>query len=309
MKLRKFIYKYPKTLILIITNVTNWYKILLYKFHLCDNFKIYFRDSDILDNNSPLHINWDTLLRIIILKNSMNSFHILYDNEEIIFIIDNEIKLIADKYSLVDTLVLIKEQFCDDYYRMKKRTLKNKKVVDIGANIGDAAILFGKKGATVYSFEPISLAFQIMLRNVSINNLNEQIYMFNVALSDHNEILEVEYNPYAIGGFSTENQEDGNDIFKETIKIVEVIEYLKNINLLSCDILKIDCEGCENYILNDTRLLDFLKPEEVMVEYHEGKLDNISNIILSKYRNVEIVPFAHLKDYGIIYANEFKVKE
>jgi FkbM family methyltransferase len=306
MKLIDLIHKYPKNLIAIVMKVRNWHTVLMYKLHLQANIKIFFRDGDIFDTKDPFNVNWDTMFRIILLKYHLESFNLINSKDEIMFIVNNEIKFIVDRYSIIDTIVLVEEQFRDDYYRVKNRSLKNKTVVDIGANIGDTTILFANKGAIVYSFEPISLAYDRMEKNVALNNLSGCVHLYNVALSDHYECLEIEYNPYSIGGFSLEDRITSTDLIRGKIKLVEVIDYLRKEKILSCNLLKIDCEGCESRLLNNSRLIDFLNPDELIVEYHNSNQDLIMNTIVDKYQNVKLVPFTHAPGYGMIYASELK---
>jgi FkbM family methyltransferase len=302
MKIKYLLYNYPRNLIAIIILVRNWYAPLLYKTHLCNNIKIYFRDGDVVDTQIPFHINWDALLRIILLKYYLDSFSVHKDKDEILFIINNDIKLSVDKYHIQDSLVLIAEQFKDDYYRVQNRTLENKTIIDIGANIGDAAILFAKKGAIVYSFEPIKAAFNQMGKNILLNNIQDRIRIYNVALSDHDEEREIEYDIYGIGGFSLSNLGSDKHLIKERIIIVETLRYFSEKEILSCDIIKMDCEGSEAVLLKDSRLIDFLKPHEVMVEYHKYNDGQILKTLRKKYAKIEIVPFKDNPGFGMIYA-------
>ena len=45
--------------------------------------------------------------------------------------------------------------------------------------------------------------------------------------------------------------------------------------LIKIDLLKMDCEGAEYYLLADKRFLLHLQPKEIQMEYHNG-----ANIIL-----------------------------
>lgn len=55
---------------------------------------------------------------------------------------------------------------------------------DIGANIGQYALLAAKKGVTVHAFEPEAQNFALLIRNIAINKL-QNITAWPVALSDH----------------------------------------------------------------------------------------------------------------------------
>lgn len=54
---------------------------------------------------------------------------------------------------------------------------------DVGANIGQYALIAAKKGVTVHAFEPESQNFALLCRNIAINKL-ENITAWPLALSD-----------------------------------------------------------------------------------------------------------------------------
>lgn len=76
-------------------------------------------------------------------------------------------------------------------YAAEKLIRSGMNVADIGANIGYYTILFSHLvGLTghVYSFEPMLDALQVTRQNVKANKALTNINLFNVALSDHNDV-------------------------------------------------------------------------------------------------------------------------
>ena len=58
--------------------------------------------------------------------------------------------------------------------------VKNKIVIDIGANIADSAIYFVLNGAKqVIALEPFSYSYKYAVENIKINNMEDKILMFN----------------------------------------------------------------------------------------------------------------------------------
>lgn len=55
---------------------------------------------------------------------------------------------------------------------------------DVGANMGQYALIAAKKGLTVHAFEPESQNFGLLCRNVAINKLGETVTAWPLALSD-----------------------------------------------------------------------------------------------------------------------------
>lgn len=291
---------------MLVSVVRNWYHVLSFKWKMLTRCTIHFRDGDVVETQRPVPLDWDTVQMIVRLKYDMRSFRLLPQEDAIRLIVNNEYTFLVDKYHVRDTLVLIAEQIRDDYYRLTNRSFINKTVIDIGANIGDATILFAKKGATVYAFEPIPLAFRQMQINISLNSVGSQVHLFNVALSDHDEERDIVFNPYGMGGFSLNGVHEGAELVSAKITLVDTIAYLRKQNILCCDVLKMDCEGCEVSLLNDSRILDYLRPQEIMIEYHSDNSHLILNTISDKYENVERVPFTHAPHYGMIYAKTLR---
>lgn len=65
------------------------------------------------------------------------------------------------------------------------RSMKPGEVLfDIGANMGQYAMLAAKQGLTVHAFEPEAQNFALLVRNIAINNLSDFCIPWPVALSD-----------------------------------------------------------------------------------------------------------------------------
>lgn len=55
---------------------------------------------------------------------------------------------------------------------------------DVGANMGQYALIAAKKGLTVHAFEPESQNFGLLCRNIAINKLGETVTAWPLALSE-----------------------------------------------------------------------------------------------------------------------------
>ena len=67
---------------------------------------------------------------------------------------------------------------------MKQRDLTGKVVVDVGAYVGDSALAFARRGATVHAFEPSVTFCGFIRRNVEVNGFAGKIRLHEVGLSD-----------------------------------------------------------------------------------------------------------------------------
>jgi FkbM family methyltransferase len=187
--------------------------------------------------------------------------------------------------------------FIDNYHCLKRYSTiltKEKKTItwlnrmksndilwDIGANVGIyslyAAII---KRVKVISFEPMSNSYNVLLKNININNLSEKIYTYPIALGDKNRI-----------GFSIYNSNHAasarhliiNSLKKLKRKFESIIilkpNFFKEIPQPSH--IKIDTDGNEIKILKELKtILKSRKTKEICIEIeHTGDFEKYKKII------------------------------
>jgi len=120
---------------------------------------------------------------------------------------------------------------------------KNAVILDIGANIGNHSLYWTlEKGAKkVYAFEPLTGTYEILLKNIELNNLQDKIIPYNFGLFDEETKAKVGvFNKSNIGGTSFVKSEDGN--FRlVTLDSLDIQDKI--------DLIKIDVEGAEVEVL------------------------------------------------------------
>jgi len=178
-----------------------------------------------------------------------------YQNKKIYFCYDKN-------RELVNTTGVIKDNFIDEQF--KWLDAKGKKVIDVGANIGDTAIYFALKGAKhVYAFEPYPYSYSIAKRNIKLNHLEDRITLLNEGCGKSGFVT-IREDYENTGGTDLKNFKKG-----KKIRIESLDEIVKRFNLKHAA-LKVDCEGCEyDLILNasDEALKAF---DQIIMEYHYG---------------------------------------
>ncbi|ADB57586.1 FkbM family methyltransferase [Archaeoglobus profundus] len=153
----------------------------------------------------------------------------------------------------------IVEMYIDEVY--DRFDFKNKTILDVGASIGDSSIWFIHKGAKkVFAYEPNPKLYEILKKNIKINNLSGKIIPENYAVGISKKKAKMKIPWYGAGSiygiFKCENLEEVD------VTVVPINEILENKNI---DIIKLDCEGCEYEIL------DYL--------IKSGKLDNLEGVV------------------------------
>ena len=168
---------------------------------------------------------------------------------------------------LANTVGMIKEQFIEQQY--KWLDIKNRVVVDIGANIGDSAIYFALKGAKhVYAFEPYPYSYAIAIRNIKLNKLQDKITLLNEGCSGKEEKIKIDTGYKNLGSTDLKNFKNGTNI-----NITTLSGLLKKFEITEGAVLKIDCEGCEYNVLLATKNSDLRRFKQIQIEYHYGYLN------------------------------------
>lgn len=150
-------------------------------------------------------------------------------------------------------------------------------ILDIGANIGNHTLYWAmqNKIEKVYSFEPIEETFNILCKNVEINDLDNKVELFNIGLSDEETTAKISFfDKNNIGRTSIEKTTGGK------IK-VNKLDNIK-INEERIDFVKIDVEGHEIKVLNGAKET-FLKhkPKYVFIESFSNNYPKVKEILES----------------------------
>lgn len=184
------------------------------------------------------------------------------------------------------------QTFLVDTYRFLQSNLSGT-VVDIGAGVGDTAIYFARKGATVVAIEPVPSRLLFARRNIEINRLSERVLILNALVGKSVGYEEIE---------STQ------------VPFVTVRELVRTTGIQHPSLLKCDCEGCEFEIDS----YDFALFEKVVVEYH-AYLTNIppehlvTKLRKAGFRHISLfrhpISYRDLNEEGIIYATRDEVRD
>lgn len=155
--------------------------------------------------------------------------------------------------------------------------------LDIGANVGSYTILAGSTGAKCISVEPVPSTYTRLLRNIAINNYQENISSLNVAIGENaGEVI------FSIDQDTT-NQVVVSDYAGDSVKVeVKTMDQITTgQNIAMC---KIDVEGYEEQVVNGAK--EFMQSEDLHVVFLEGDNNAISTLMReAKFSHVSYDPF------------------
>lgn len=149
---------------------------------------------------------------------------------------------------------------------------------DIGANIGLYSIYAAKKhpGLQVFSFEPESLNFSRLLRNILINGVKEQVMPLNIAVSGKTEISYLHLSQFQAGAALHGLGKTSNTSLKEGVYGVTLDDLCYKQGIAVPQHIKIDVDGIEDQIIlqGATRLLQDKALKTILLEISEADTDS-----------------------------------
>ena len=141
-------------------------------------------------------------------------------------------------------------QFANFYYEwgVKKYILKHINeytvFIDGGACIGDYSILLSRYGIRCIAFEPVLNNYEVLIRNIDLNNLKSKVKALPVGLGDKNFRAKFVFNPVNTGASHIANNKDSVDCMAEIRTLDSLLPDL-DININDKILIKLDVEGME----------------------------------------------------------------
>jgi len=270
----------------------NWIDVALFRIGLKKTLTIKFRDGETayFENLGAYFSFWNQELgqnellktfKNIHCKIKGNNIGLEYQNRKIYFYYDTNKQLSSN-------IGLINENFVEEQF--KWLDVNGKDVVDVGANIGDTAIYFALKGARhVYAFEPYPYSYNIAMKNIKLNHLEDKITLLNEGCGKSGFVT-IKEDYENTGGTDLKKFKEG-----KRIRIESLDEIVKRFNLKHAA-LKVDCEGCEYDLIlsaSDEALKAF---DQIIIEYHYGYRN-----LVNRLSNIFRVRFTLPKEKGSLY--------
>jgi FkbM family methyltransferase len=179
---------------------------------------------------------------------------------------------------------IFKEVIIDNEYRLSREEIKNKNVLDIGANIGTFSLLSAFYGAKkVVSVEPASTTYNSLVENVKISGFNTIETLKNVVTNISGSTFNL--NLQSDSGHNSLYSESENTESVIGITLTELLNKFDSDDI----ILKIDCEGAEYDILMNATTEELSRVKSIHIEIH-GDLHPI-------YKGVELMK-EKIKSFG-----------
>jgi FkbM family methyltransferase len=158
-------------------------------------------------------------------------------------------------------------------------------VIDIGGHIGSFAIECALRGANVFVYEPDDENYDLLLRNIEVNNLQNKIVPFKKIISKRRGKSTLYLDSLNPGSHSIYKKYVDHDIKGsievDSITLNDITEDLDRVSLI-----KFDCEGSEYEILIGS---DLTKVEKITMELHD------------KGKNTELIEYLEHNGFEVFW--------
>ena len=167
--------------------------------------------------------------------------------------------------------ILLKSKNKREYYFPEE--LRPKVIFDIGGNIGITSIYLATlfPESQIYTFEPLKENFEILKKNtLQFNNI--EVFNFGLGAENGSFKLYLSDNQENYGGVSFYPEGEGNLTEPSTeCEVKNVNDVIKEIGLISVDLIKIDTEGAEYDILTSFKVEFLNKTSWITGELHGNR--------------------------------------
>lgn len=171
--------------------------------------------------------------------------------------------------------------------------------IDGGACVGEYCILVSNKHIRCFAFEPVPDTFDVLIKNIKLNNLSSKIKPFPFGLGDKNEKVNFVFNPVNTGASHIVTENISGDFLAEIRTFDSILPEL-GMAIEDHILFKLDVEGMEPKALRGAKEFIQRYPHITFVieDKHSGE-DSIKNVLNA------IAPF----EFGILDDNNIIAKK
>ena len=188
-----------------------------------------------------------------------------------------------------------RECFFDDQYLQKfdeRSFVPNPIILDIGANVGFAALYFFRKfpGATIHSFEPMPFLQSMLFKYQQVyKKYDWKIHPYGL----WKETGTLELFTTSTDDFTATSgvMQVSNADKKLNVQVSTIQNFIEENKIETIDLLKLDCEGAEYEILFSLSDADYKKVKRIAMETH----------VTEHHKTEDLVEFLQTKGFQLSY--------
>jgi FkbM family methyltransferase len=165
-------------------------------------------------------------------------------------------------------LYVLGEVFREEVYAPRLSVgWKPRLIMDLGANIGSFSVWAARRWPTakILAVEMESENFSLLQENIGLNALDERIAAVQAAVWSSSGSVRIKRDRLNAGGHSASSDADGDEVRAVTLGTL-----LQTVGGRAIDLLKMDIEGAEAALFNESNAKIFSKVGYLTVEVHPG---------------------------------------
>ena len=177
----------------------------------------------------------------------------------------------------------------------KKNNIRINTIIDAGANVGCATVFFRENypESKIISIEPDNGNFEMLNRNIRINNYND-IWVLRNAFWKNNEELN-----FGIGIRGSREKELSYGISESGSQKVSGVTFPDCLKMLSADtidLLKIDIEGAEKALIDDLEGFHYMLDHTriLAIELHEEVVNLLDFFELVRNKGFDFIQYGEI---------------
>lgn len=209
---------------------------------------------------------------------------------------------------------VIAEVFEEDVYKVHEIP-KEAVVIDIGAHIGTFTLRCAyERGCTVYAYEPCSKNYDVLVKNIALNHLENRVKAFKLAIANCSETRRFYFQTKGSDVATNSSLFLHEDMShqEELVECTTLKSVFEDNHIFSCDVLKIDCEEAEKEIFDSASAPYMKLANFIMLEWHnyDGSLyadylNKLGFLVVLTGCGYPAPPYHPSFARGILYARKY----
>lgn len=162
--------------------------------------------------------------------------------------------------------------------------------LDVGACIGEYSVWLAQKGHRCFAFEPVYGSYEMIKKNLALNNLKDKVTAFNYGLGDKNSVEHFKLHPVNPGASRRVDCETEHTKKVEIRKLDDIYQTL-GLKPTESILIKIDIEGME---------VEMLKGAEQFIKNFRNIMFIIEEKISGSQRIMDVLNAFGKFEYGVV---------
>jgi FkbM family methyltransferase len=207
---------------------------------------------------------------------------------------------VIDRHSDLFKRLLVTKQYEPKLIKYCLQHLNKKRdVIDVGANIGFYTVLFAKNldGGKILAVEPTINALKRLYKNIQLNQIEDNIIVFEGAASNYSGIAEIKTicgkEEYSSLGAWKHPSISGDKYVLQKVKVETIDDLVKRYSL-DPGFMKVDVEGMEHLVFYGAKIV--LETNRPVI------LSELSNSLLKENgsSSIDVINFIKSYEYDVI---------